>query len=56
MTYDDYDYYNSENIEELYNNNLVDDSETYYDNGVDEPWMNINWENYYHNLTDELDE
>jgi hypothetical protein len=73
MNYDDYDYYNSENIDELYNNNIIDDllsempeiCEAYYDNGVDEPWMgtdsdendvmdNTGWDNYYHNITDEL--
>jgi hypothetical protein len=63
MNYDDYDYYNSENIDELYNNNIVDDllsempeiCETYYDNGTDEPWMDSSeWENYYHNIADEI--
>lgn len=32
--------------------------ENYYDDGVDEPWMDedddIDWDNYYHNLTDEI--
>lgn len=41
------------------------DDDTYYNNGIDEPWMDTDedstingnvWENYYHNLTDELDD
>jgi hypothetical protein len=32
--------------------------EDYYNDGVDEPWMDedddIDWDNYYHNLTDEI--
>ena len=41
--------------------------DVYYNDGTDEPWMgldsdenealdSIGWENYYHNLTDEIDE
>ena len=40
---------------------IEDASETtdnYYNDGVDEPWMNedddIEWDNYYHNLTEEI--
>jgi hypothetical protein len=32
----------------------------YYDDGSDEPWMDedddIDWANYYHNLTDEIED
>lgn len=41
------------------------DDDIYYDDGSDEPWMDVDesdhisstaWENYYHNLTEEIDD
>jgi hypothetical protein len=43
------------------------DDDVYYDDGNDEPWMGLDsdenesiddngWENYYHNLTNEIDD
>jgi hypothetical protein len=43
------------------------DDDVYYNDGSDEPWMGLDsdenesiddngWENYYHNLTDEIDD
>jgi hypothetical protein len=33
-------------------------TESYYDDGTDEPWMDedddVDWTDYYHNLTDEI--
>jgi len=56
----EYDYHDlAQNAEDLY------EDECYYDNGVDESWMVLDeneqettddngWDNYYHNLTDEI--
>lgn len=44
-----------------------DENEYYYDDGTDEPWCGIDendeevmdeqgWENYYHNIADEIDD
>jgi hypothetical protein len=56
----EYDYHNIlDNSEELY------EDECYYNDGTDEPWAgldedetetmdNAGWENYYHNIADEL--
>lgn len=41
------------------------DNDVYYDDGIDEPWAGLDedenevmdepgWDNYYHNITDEL--
>lgn len=64
MIYDndyEYDYHNlAENSEEI-----SSDDECYYDDGVDEAWMGLDeteketmdsagWDNYYHNLADEI--
>lgn len=57
----DYDYHNlAENADELYN------GEYYYDDGTNEPWAILDdedevtddtgWDNYYHNITDEIDD
>lgn len=39
------------------------DDEVYYDNGMDEPWMNTEqtddgreYDAYYHNITEEIDD
>lgn len=63
MIYDndyEHDYHNlAENSEDLY------EDEYYYNDSVDESWMalddneqettnNDGWDNYYHNLTDEI--
>jgi len=65
----EYDYHHlaeeADYIEEESTNSIDDlftsDSEiadSYHDSGTDEPWMDedddIDWENYYHNLTDEI--
>ena len=56
----EYDYHNIvDNSDELY------EDEYYYDDGTDEPWAGLDedenevmdepgWDNYYHNITDEL--
>jgi hypothetical protein len=58
----DYDYHNlAENADELYEN------EYYYDDGSNEPWAVLDededeatddagWDNYYHNIADEIDD
>ena len=46
MYYDDRDYYNSENIDELYDDNYLNE-----DNEDD---SDDSWEFDYHNLTEEL--
>ncbi len=58
---DDYEYDYHDIVDDV---DFIDD-ETYYDDGTDEPWMGIDsdenevmdnagWDNYYHNITDEL--
>lgn len=60
---DDYEYDYHDLIEDT---DFIDD-EPYYDDGTDEPWLGTDadendvmdstgWENYYHNITDELDD
>ena len=54
---DDYEYDYHDIVDDV---DFIDD-EAYYDDGSDEPWMetdidDIGWENYYHNLTNELDD
>jgi len=64
MLYDneyEYDYHNlAENSEDIY-----PEDECYYNDGTDESWMGLDedensimdshgWDNYYHNLTDEI--
>lgn len=43
----------------------IDQDDVYYDDGIDEPWLSpwegedddiANWDNYYHNLTEEIDD
>lgn len=67
MIYDEnddykYDYHDiAENAEELY------DDEYYYDDGTNEPWAGTDddenevmddqgWDNYYHNIVDEIED
>jgi hypothetical protein len=54
----EYDYHNIlDNSDELY------EDEYYYDDGTDEPWAGLDenevidepgWDNYYHNIADEI--
>jgi hypothetical protein len=49
LYYDDRDYYDSDNIDELYDNNEYDSEEV----SEDPTWV-TSWEYDYHNLADEL--
>lgn len=67
MSYDDYDYDYHNLAEDAY---YIEEAETssddcYYNDGNDEPWMGLDknenealdfkgWENYYHNIANEL--
>jgi hypothetical protein len=46
---------------------IDNNDDVYYDDGTDEPWMGLDeeenetmddraWDNYYHNLTDEIED
>ena len=46
---------------------IDNNDDAYYDDGTDEPWMGLDeeenetmddraWDNYYHNLTDEIED
>jgi hypothetical protein len=65
MSYDEYEYEYHDLIEDA--DYIDQDDDIYYDDGSDEPWMGLDedgnesmddkaWENYYHNLTDEIDD
>jgi hypothetical protein len=60
MSFKDYEYDYHDLVEDAYYIEITDSDEYYYDSGDDEPWMDedegVDWENYYHNLTDEIDE
>lgn len=65
MSYDEYQYEYHDVAEDA--DYIDQDDDIYYDDGSDEPWMGLDsdenesiddngWENYYHNLTDEIDD
>lgn len=65
MSYDEYQYEYHDVAEDA--DYIDQDDDIYYDDGSDEPWMGMNeddsevsdnadWENYYHNLTEEIDD
>lgn len=64
MIYDEYEYEYHDIAEDA--DYIDQDDDVYYDNGVDEPWLDpwddqdgndiTDWENYYHNLTNEIED
>lgn len=59
MKRDEYEYEYHDLIEDT--DYIDQDDDIYYDDGNDESWMGLDeddkaWENYYHNLTDEIDD
>lgn len=65
MSCEEYEYEYHDLIEDA--DYIDQDDDIYYDDGSDEPWMGIDddenesmdsgaWENYYHNLTDEIED
>jgi hypothetical protein len=64
MFYEDYEYEYHDIAKDA---DFIDEDECYYNDGTDEPWVgfdnedneildNTGWENYYHNLTEEISE
>lgn len=65
MKRDEYEYEYHDLIEDT--DYIDQDDDIYYNDGGDEPWMGLDedenenmddkaWENYYHNLTEEIDD
>jgi len=59
MLFDEYEYEYHDVAEDA--DYIDQDDDVYYNDGIDEPWLNedneiTDWDNYYHNLTEEIDE
>ena len=63
MSYEEYEYEYHDVAEDA--DYIDQDDDVYYDDGIDEPWLGpwegedddiSGWDNYYHNLTEEIDD
>jgi hypothetical protein len=57
MIFDEYEYEYHDVAEDA--DYIDQDDDVYYNDGVDEPWLDneeIQWDGYYHNIAEEIDD